>query len=116
MILFGYDKWSTVKKAKSFLEDKKIEYRYIDAKKDVLEKEEIKVWYDKAKVDIKKIFNTSGNVYKEMDLKNKLDKLNLDEKLELLAGNGMLVKRPILVFDNAVLIGFKEKEWEEALS
>ena len=79
-------------------------------------KEDIKSWYEKSGLDIKKFFNTSGNVYKELGLKDKLAGMSLEDKLSLLASDGMLVKRPILVMEDRVLLGFKEKEWEEALS
>ena len=78
-------------------------------------KDEIKSWYEKSGLDIKKFFNTSGNAYKEQGLKDKLKDMSVDEKLELLASDGMLIKRPILIQDKKVLVGFKEEEWKEAL-
>ena len=75
--------------------------------------DELKEWYGKSGLPLKRFFNTSGILYKEMQLKDKLTVMNEDEQLKLLATNGMLVKRPILVDDERVLVGFKEKEWEE---
>ena len=75
--------------------------------------DELKEWYGKSGLPLKRFFNTSGILYKEMQLKDKLTAMNEDEQLKLLATNGMLVKRPILVDDERVLVGFKEKEWEE---
>ncbi len=80
-----------------------------------LTRKEIENIYKKSKLDIKKFFNTSGKVYKELDLKNKLLNMNESEKLELLASNGMLLKRPLLVEGNKVIVGFNEKEYEEKL-
>lgn len=72
-------------------------------------------WYEKSGLDIKKFFNTSGMVYREMKLKDRLPEMSIEEKIELLSENGMLIKRPLLVSDKAVLVGFKEKDWDEKL-
>ncbi|MDE7309533.1 MAG: Spx/MgsR family RNA polymerase-binding regulatory protein, partial [Lachnospiraceae bacterium] len=77
--------------------------------------EELKKWYKKSGMDIKKFFNTSGNLYKEMKLKDKLPEMSEEEKLKLLATDGMLVKRPLIVTEDKILTGFKESEWEEKL-
>lgn len=116
MIFFNYNKCSTCIKARKFLEDLNIDFISKDAKLDKPSKDDIKSWYEKSGLDIKKFFNTSGNVYKELGLKDKLADMSLEDKLSLLASDGMLVKRPILVMEDRVLLGFKEKEWEEALS
>jgi transcriptional regulator, Spx/MgsR family len=116
MIFFNYNKCSTCIKARKFLEALNIDFISKDAKLDKPNKEDIKSWYEKSGLDIKKFFNTSGNVYKELGLKDKLAGMSLEDKLSLLASDGMLVKRPILVMEDRVLLGFKEKEWEEALS
>lgn len=115
MIFFNYNKCSTCIKAKKFLESRNIDFISKDAKLEKPSKEEIKNWYEKSGLDIKKFFNTSGKIYKELQLKDKLTTMTTHEKLDLLASDGMLVKRPILVMDNKVLVGFKENEWEEAL-
>jgi len=73
----------------------------------------LKSWYEKSELPLKRFFNTSGKIYKELDLKNRLVSMSEEEQLELLATDGMLVKRPILVKDNLVLVGFKEEEWKE---
>ena len=116
MIFFNYNKCSICIKARKFLEAFNIDFISKDAKLDKPNKEDIKSWYEKSGLDIKKFFNTSGNVYKELGLKDKLAGMSLEDKLSLLASDGMLVKRPILVMEDRVLLGFKEKEWEEALS
>ena len=77
--------------------------------------EELKEWYKKSGLPLKKFFNTSGLLYKDMQLKDKLPTMTEDEQLKLLSTNGMLVKRPLVVGDNFVLTGFKEKEWEEKI-
>ena len=79
-------------------------------------KEELKVWYEKSGLPLKRFFNTSGMKYKELKLKDKLPDMTEEEQLELLASDGMLVKSPVLVGDNFVLTGFKEKEWTEKLN
>ena len=110
-----YPKCSTCKKAKNYLDELKIDYLDIDIKLNNPSKEEIRQYYLKSGLDIKKLFNTSGLLYKELDLKNKLDAMTLEEKLDILASNGMLIKRPILVLDNQVFFGFKQEDWKKAL-
>ena len=110
-----YPKCSTCKKAKNYLDELKIDYRDIDIKLNNPNKEEIRQYYLKSGLDIKKLFNTSGLLYKELDLKNKLDAMTLEEKLDILASNGMLIKRPILVLDNQVFFGFKQEDWQKVL-
>ncbi len=115
MIFFNYSKCSTCIKARKFLENNNMTFISKDAKKDIITKEEIKKWYEISNKDIKKFFNTSGKIYKELNLKEKLDRLSLDEKFELLAKDAMLLKRPLLISNNKVLIGYKEDEWKQEL-
>jgi len=105
MLFVEYPKCTTCKKAKKFLDDHHIEYTDRDIKSE-----------NPTAKDLKAFFNTSGLIYREQQLKDKLPGLSEEEKLALLASNGMLVKRPILVLEDKVLVGFKEKEWMEALN
>ena len=107
-----YPKCTTCQKAKKWLDDNKIEYELRDIKLDNPTLEELTKWYNKSALPIKKFFNTSGLLYKSLDLKNKLPEMSEDEMLKLLATDGMLVKRPLLISDDYVLVGFKETEWE----
>ncbi len=111
MLFICYPKCTTCQKAKKFLDDNKISYTERHIKDENPTYNELKEWYAKSKLPIKRFFNTSGLVYKSMSLKDKLDAMSDDEKLNLLASDGMLVKRPMLVGDDFVLIGFKESEW-----
>lgn len=106
-----YSKCSTCKKAKTWLVNNNIEFEERPIKEDNPKAVELKEWIIKSGYPIKKFFNTSGNVYKELNLKDKLATMTEGEQLSLLASDGMLVKRPILVKDDVVLVGFKEKEW-----
>ena len=110
-----YPKCTTCQKAKKWLDDNKIEYELRDIKLNNPTLEELTEWYKKSGLSLKKFFNTSGLLYKSMDLKNKLPDMTEDEMLHLLSTDGMLVKRPILVGNDFVLIGFKESEWNEKL-
>lgn len=107
-----YPKCTTCQKAKKWLDDNKIEYELRDIKLDNPTFEELNEWYKKSGLPLKKFFNTSGLLYKSLDLKNKLPGMSEKEMLELLSTDGMLVKRPLLVGDDFVLVGFKEAEWE----
>ena len=111
-----YPKCTTCQKAKKWLDDNKIEYEFRDIKLDNPTLEELTKWYKRSGLPLKKFFNTSGLLYKSLDLKNKLITMSEDEMLKLLASNGMLVKRPLLIGDSFVLVGFKEAEWDAALS
>ncbi|MCI9559449.1 arsenate reductase family protein [Clostridiaceae bacterium] len=115
MLFIEYPKCSTCKKAKKWLEDKGIvfEDRHIVEKNPTAE--ELREWIKKSGLDIKRFFNTSGMKYRDLGLKDKLADMEEEEKLTLLSSDGMLVKRPLVVGDNVVLVGFKEKEWGEAL-
>ena len=115
MLFIQYPKCTTCKKAEKWLKDHNISYESRHIKEDNPAYEELKKWYKQSGMDIKKFFNTSGNLYKEMKLKDKLPKMSEEEKLKLLATDGMLVKRPIIVDDKLVLTGFREAEWAEKL-
>ncbi|MDY3801186.1 MAG: arsenate reductase family protein [Bacilli bacterium] len=115
MLFIEYPKCSTCKKAKKWLDDHNIKYedRHIIENNPTFD--ELKEWYHKSNLDIKRFFNTSGMLYKEMNLKDKLPNMNEDEMLEILSTNGMLVKRPLIISNDVILTGFKEKEWEDNL-
>ena len=114
-LFIWYEKCSTCKKAKEYLDRKKISYSIRCIKTYNPTYEELKKWVEEYKVDIKKLFNTSGILYREMGLKDKLLTISDDEKLKLLATNGMLVKRPLLLTYDNIYIGFKEKEWDKII-
>ncbi len=116
MLYVCYPKCSTCKKAENYLIEKNIEFTLRDIKSSNPSKDELKEWLGKSGLDIKRFFNTSGLKYKELNLKEKLSEMNEEEKLDLLASDGMLVKRPILVSDDFVLVGFKLAEWDQRLS
>ena len=113
MLFVCYPKCSTCMKAKKWLEERGMEYELRDIKTDNPTAEELKTWWEKSGLPLKRFFNTSGNLYKEMKLKDKLPQMSEEEQIALLSTDGMLVKRPILVISGKVLVGFKEKEWEE---
>lgn len=113
MEFIEYKKCSTCKKAKDFLEKNNIKFIDREIKEQTPTKEELTNWINNYNIEIKKLFNTSGLLYIEYKLKDKLDKMTEKEKIDLLAANPMLIKRPILVTDKKVLVGFKEKEWSE---
>ena len=113
MILFiEYPKCSTCKKAKKWLTDNNIEFKDRNIVENTPTEKELKKWITESKKDIKKFFNTSGLKYKELNLKEKLPEMTDSEKIQLLASDGMLIKRPLLINDKIILVGFKEKEWE----
>lgn len=113
MMFLCYPKCSTCKKAKQWLDDNKIQYTQRHIVEDNPTYEELKEWYKKSGLPLKKFFNTSGKLYKETKLKDKLPDMSEDEQIELLATNGMLVKRPLIVGEDMVLVGFREAEWTE---
>ncbi len=115
-LYINYPKCTTCKKAKSWLDEKSIDYtdRHIKEEKPTLE--ELKEWHKKSGLPIKRFFNTSGNLYKELQLAQKLPGMSEEEQYNLLSTDGMLVKRPILVTGDCVMVGFKEEEWEKALN
>lgn len=115
MIFVWYPKCTTCQKAKKWLMENNIDFeeRHIKEKSPSLE--ELKEWHKKSGLPLKKFFNTSGLLYKELNLKDKLPKMSEEEQYKLLASDGMLVKRPILIGDDFVLTGFKENNWKAAL-
>ncbi len=116
MKLVHYPKCSTCQKAKQFLLANNVEFDERDIKEKNPTKNELKKWYKQSALPLKKFFNTSGLVYKDLKLKDKIPTMSEDEQLELLATNGMLVKRPILILDSKVLVGFNESEWKDNIS
>lgn len=115
MLLVHYPKCSTCQKAKKWLVEKGLEFEERDIKNQNPTKEELKLWHQKSGLPLKKFFNTSGMIYREMGLKDRLSDMTEEEQYELLASDGMLVKRPVLVTDTAVLTGFRAKEWESLI-
>jgi len=115
MLFIEYPKCTTCKRAKTWLDEHGLEYtdRHIKEANPTLA--ELKDWYQLSGLPLKKFFNTSGVLYKQMQLKDKLPQLSEQEQLELLASDGMLVKRPLLVLDDVVLVGFKPEQWAERL-
>lgn len=115
MEFIEYSKCSTCKKAKKFLDENKIKYIDREIKEKIPTKKEINNWINNYKIDINKLFNTSGLIYRELKLKDKLNLITKEEKIELLSNNAMLIKRPLLINNNKILIGFKEKEWQQII-
>lgn len=114
MVLFvEYPKCSTCQKAKKWLDDNKIEYIDRHIKENNPTFDELREWHSKSGLPLKKFFNTSGLLYKSMELKDKLPSMSEEEQLKLLATDGMLVKRPLIVTENTVLVGFRPDEWEQ---
>ena len=113
MLFIQYPPCSTCQKAKKWLEANGIAYTDRHIKENKPTYEELKVWYAQSGLPLKKFFNTSGLLYKSMNLKEKLPSMTEEEQLRLLASDGMLVKRPIVVKGSVVLIGFKEADWEK---
>ena len=115
MLFVCYPKCTTCQKAKAFLDAQGADYVLRDIKQDHPSRQELEQWHARSGLSLKKFFNTSGLQYKALDLKNKLPTMSEEEQLDLLATDGMLVKRPILVGDDFVLVGFKQDQWEGAL-
>ena len=113
--IYCYPRCTTCKKAVKWLDKNGIEYEYKHIVEETPSKEDIEKFYEKSGLPLKRFFNTSGNVYKEMNLKEKLAEMSEDEQFELLASNGMVLKRPLFVGKDFVLVGFKEAEWTEKL-
>ena len=113
VLFLEYLKCSTCKKAKKWLEDNSVEFTDRHIKEENPTAEELSEWHKKSGLPLKKFFNTSGVLYKELKLKDKLPEMSEQEQLELLATDGMLVKRPLIIGDDFVLVGFKEAEWEK---
>ena len=110
-----YPKCSTCQKAKKWLDEHNITYTERHIAEENPSFDELKEWHEKSGLPLKRFFNTSGLVYRDLQLKDKLPSMSEEEQLELLAGNGMLVKRPLVVDGETVLVGFKEAEWTERL-
>lgn len=110
-----YPKCSTCIKAKKWLENNNIQFESRDITKHNPTEEELTLWIKKSDLSIQKFFNTSGKIYKEENLKDKVKSSPEDELIRILASNGMVVKRPLLITENCVLVGFNEKEWSEKL-
>lgn len=116
MLFIHYPKCTTCKRAKKWLDEKGVEYTERHIVEDNPTAEELKAWHEKSGLPLKRFFNTSGMKYRELGLKDKLKDMSEEEQYALLSSDGMLVKRPIIVTDDGkVLVGFKEKEWEEVL-
>ena len=115
MLFIEYPPCSTCQKAKKWLDAHGIAYTSRHIKEQNPTYEELKQWYEASGLPLKKFFNTSGLLYKSLGLKDKLPAMTEEEQLRLLATDGMLVKRPLVIADNAILTGFREKEWEEKL-
>ena len=111
ILVLCYPKCTTCQKALKWLDNNSIEYELRDIKNDKPSYDELRAWYEISGLDIKRFFNTSGLLYKSMNLKEKLPDMTVEEKLRLLSSDGMLVKRPLLIHNNTVLTGFKESEW-----
>ena len=115
MLFIEYPPCTTCKKAKKWLQDNGLEFTARHIKEQNPAAEELSAWQEKSGLELKKFFNTSGLVYKELGLKDRLPHMSREEQIDLLASNGMLVKRPILVAGDTILVGFREKEWEKLL-
>ena len=115
MLFLCYPKCSTCQKARAFLEHHGLAYTFRDIKEENPTREELSRWHQQSGLPLKKFFNTSGMLYKSLGLKDRLPHMPEEEQLNLLATDGMLVKRPILVTDGMVLVGFRQNEWEAAL-
>lgn len=115
MLFICYPKCSTCQNAKKWLDENNIEYTY----RHIVDKnpsyEEISLWIDKSGLDIKKFFNTSGLIYKQENLKDKIDKMSKEENIKILSTNGMLLKRPLVIDKDIILVGFKKEQWIEKL-
>lgn len=115
MLFLQYPPCSTCKKAKKWLDDHGVVYEARDIKQDNPTQEELRAWQARSGLPLKRFFNTSGQLYRSLQLKEKLPAMPEAEQLALLAGDGMLVKRPLAVGEDFVLVGFKEAEWEQML-
>lgn len=115
MLFICYPKCSTCQRAQKWLDENGVQYTLRDIKTDNPSYEELAGWHERSALPLKKLFNTSGLLYKSMGLKDKLPAMGEDEMLRLLASDGMLVKRPLLISDGFVLVGFKQTEWESKI-
>lgn len=115
MLVYCYPKCTTCKKALKWLDDNGIAYELLDIKLQNPDEAKLRKWYEMSGLPLKRFFNTSGMIYRDLELSKKLPSMSEDEQLELLAADGMLVKRPLLIGDDFVLTGFKEAQWKEKL-
>ena len=115
MLFICYPKCSTCKKAEQYLQAKGLSFTVRDIKTDNPTADELRTWYEASGLPLERFFNTRGNLYKQLGLKDNLPTLSEDEQLELLASDGMLVKRPLVIYDGGVLVGFKQAEYDEKL-
>lgn len=115
MVFLCYERCTTCKRAKAWLIDRGIEFTERPIKEENPSLEELREWYQRSGLPLKKFFNTSGLLYKSMELKDKLPAMTEEEQLQLLATDGMLVKRPMVIMEDKVLVGFRENEWTEVL-
>lgn len=115
MLFLEYPPCSTCKKAKTWLDEHGVAYTARHIKEENPTYEELKLWYQRSGLPLKKFFNTSGLLYKSMNLKEKLPTMTEEEQLRLLSSDGMLVKRPLVVLEDAVLTGFREADWQKTL-
>lgn len=116
MLFLCYPKCTTCQKARAYLEEKKVPYEFRDIKTENPSAEELTRWWKMSGLPLKKFFNTSGLQYKALKLKDKLPEMTEEEQICLLASDGMLVKRPLLVGENYVLVGFRQAEWDETVT
>ncbi|MDO4516647.1 MAG: arsenate reductase family protein [Bacillota bacterium] len=115
MLFVCYPRCSTCKKAQKWLDENQVDYTFRDIKEDNPTLEELKAWHEKSGLPLKKFFNTSGQLYRSMELSKKLPAMPEEEQFALLASDGLLVKRPLVITDDKVLVGFKEADWAETL-
>ena len=115
MTFVCYPRCTTCRKAQKWLDEHRVAYELRDIKTARPSREELAAWHSSSGLPLRKFFNTSGLLYKSLELKNRLPSMSEEEQFRLLATDGMLVKRPIVVTENAVLVGFKEAEWEKEL-
>ena len=115
MLFVCYPRCYTCKKAQKWLEENQVDYTFRDIKEDNPTLEKLKAWHEKSGLPLKKFFNTSGQLYRSMELSKKLPTMPEEEQFALLASDGLLVKRPLVVTDDRVLVGFKEADWADAL-
>lgn len=116
MLFIEYPACSTCRKAKKYLQDAGMELEIRHIVEETPTVEELRAWVKESGLELKKFFNTSGNAYKELKLKDRLKELNEEEQLRLLAGNGMLIKRPLLICENGIAVGFKEEKYKNLCS
>ncbi len=114
-LFIEYPRCTTCKKALKYLKENGVDVQMRHIVEEVPTEEELKLWIQKSGLEVKKFFNTSGQVYKEMGLKDKVKEMSLEEAVQLLASNGMLIKRPLLITDSKVCVGFKEEQYREVL-